>query len=210
MKELIIIGAGGFAKSVIDSVKLSEYRIVGFLDDYKEEKEHLGYPILGRGLDELDNREQYCYFIAIGNNQKRRNWYEQLMKHNLAVINVVDPSAIVSKHAVLGEGCFVGKFAVVNSNATIGDNCVINTRALVEHGCIIHDHVNISTNTVLNGDVIVGEETFVGSSSVINGQIKIGKKVMVGAGSVVIKEIPDGATAVGVPAKVIKIDGVRV
>lgn len=207
MYNIIIIGAGGFAKSVIDSVDFSLYRIEGFIDDYKEDNEHLGYPILGKNLDCIKNPEGFFYFVAIGNNEKRTKWYKELKARNLQIINIIDSSAMVSDHARIGEGCFVGKMAIVNSKAVIGDNCIINTKALVEHGCHIDSHVNISTNTVLNGDVYVGEMSFVGSCSVINGQIKIGRNVMIGSGSVVINDVDDNTTVVGVPAKVIKRGG---
>lgn len=210
MKKLIIIGAGGFAKSVIDSVNFSLYKIEGFIDDYKNEKEHIGYPILGKNIDCVKNPEGFFYFVAIGNNEKRTKWYKELKSRNLQIINIIDPSAMVSNCAKIGEGCFVGKMAIINSKAIVGDNCIINTKALVEHGCHIESHVNISTNTVLNGDVCVGEMSFVGSCSVINGQIKIGTNVMIGSGSVVIKDVEDDTTVVGVPAKVIKKGGNRI
>ena len=51
MKDLIIIGAGGYAKSVLDSVDFMNFRMVGFLDDIKPKgSQHLGYSVLGGGL----------------------------------------------------------------------------------------------------------------------------------------------------------------
>lgn len=210
MKNLIIIGAGGYAKSVLDSLNHFEYKMIGFIDDYKSDKEHLGYPILGNNIEDIKNPEGFFYFIAIGNNAKRTEWFTKIKSMNLTLINIIDQSAIISEHAQIGEGCFVGKMAIINSNVVVGSNCVINTKALLEHGCNIGNHVNVSTNTVLNGDVQVDDLAFVGSCSVINGQLKIGKNVMIGSGAVVISDIPDHSTAVGIPAKVIKKEGVRV
>lgn len=210
MKKVIIIGAGGYSKSVIDSMSFFEYKMCGFIDDYKEEIEHLGYPIFGKKIDNLKNPNDFFYFIAIGDNNKRTKWYNELKSRGLKMINIIDKSAIVSEHAIIGEGCFIGKMAIINSNVEIGDNCIINTKALVEHGCKINNNINISTNSVLNGDVIIGDSSFIGSCSVINGQINIGKNVIIGSGSVVINNIEDNCTAVGVPAKVIRKDGVRI
>src|SRR5699024_907402 len=133
-----------YAKSVIDSVDYYNYELVGFIDEFTQSKTHLDIPILASSINELDNPEQYVYFIAIGNNINRKRWYDILVGRKLRIINVVDKSAIVSPKAVLGTGCFIGKFAVVNSKSVIGNNCIINTRALVEHGCIVSDHVNLS------------------------------------------------------------------
>ena len=204
MEQLIIIGAGGYAKSVLDSVDYYNYRIKGFIDEFTMEKEHLGYQVLCRSLDEIDCPQEYFYFIAIGNNQRRKIWYDRLVNYKLRVINVVDKSAIISQEAKIGNGCFFGKMSVVNSKAIIGNDCIINTKSLVEHGCVVHDHANISTNAVINGDVEIGEGTFVGTSSTTIGQRTVGKWSTIGAGAVVINDVEDGVTVAGVPAKVIK------
>lgn len=204
MEELIIIGAGGYAKSVIDSIDYFNYRIKGFLDEYSTDAEHLGYPILWHKLDEIDCPEKYFYFIAIGNNERRKVWFDRLLQRELRLINIVDRSAIISPQAEVGNGCFFGKMSVVNSKAIIGDDCIVNTKSLVEHGCRVHDHANISTNAVINGDVVIGEGTFVGSSSVTIGQKMIGEWSTIGAGAVVIDDVGDRVTVAGVPAKLIK------
>lgn len=204
IKQLIIIGAGGYSKSVVDSIDQNKVKISGFIDEYTQSENHMGFPILGHDIDCIDKLYDYSYFIAIGNNEKRKIWFEKLANKNLDIINVIDKTAIISQEASLGIGCFVGKSAIVNRLAKIADNCIINTRALIEHGCDIHSHVNISTNTVLNGDVEIGECSFIGSSSVIIGQITIGDRSTIGAGAVVINNIKANATAVGIPAKIIR------
>lgn len=202
MKKLIIVGAGGYAKSVLDSVDHMNFQMVGFLDDIKPKgSDHQGFPVLGNTIDCLEHPEEYVYFVAIGNNSKRKAWFDKLKERNLSLINVIDKSALVSQAATIGEGSFIGKLAILNHGSSVGDNCVINTRALVEHGCHIKDHVNISTNATLNGDVICEEGSFVGSGTVINGQLTIGTWALVGSGAVVIKDVKPHTTVVGVPAK---------
>lgn len=204
MEKLILIGAGGYAKSILDSIDYYNYQVVGFIDEFSGEKEHLGYPILGKSLQDLDDMHQYFYFISIGNNKKRSIWYNELVKHHLRLINVVDRSAIISPRAEIGNGCFIGKLTIVNSKAVIGNDCIINTRALVEHGCTVYNHVNLSTNSVINGDVVVEEGSFIGSCSVTIGQLHIGQWSTIGAGSVVIRDVGNSITVAGVPAKMIK------
>lgn len=205
MKNLIIIGAGGYAKSVLDSVDYMNFRMIGYIDDIKTKGTyHQGYPVLGNTIDCIENPEQYVYFVAIGNNAKRKSWFDKLKERGLSLINVIDKSALVSSAATLGEGNFIGKLAILNHGSSVGDNCVINTRSLVEHGCCVGNHVNISTNSTLNGDVICEEGSFIGSGAVINGQITIGHWALVGSGAVVIKNVEEYTVVVGVPAK--KID----
>ena len=207
MKDLIIVGAGGYAKSVIDSVDHMNFHMIGFLDDIKEKGLlHQGFPILGSVIEDISNPQDYVYFVAIGNNAKRKAWFDKLKSHNLSLINVIDRSALVSPHATIGEGSFIGKLAILNHGSSVGDNCVINTRALIEHGCQIRNHVNISTNATLNGDVICEDGCFVGSGTVINGQITIGSWSLVGSGAVVLHDVRPETTVVGVPAKEIISD----
>lgn len=204
MENLIIIGAGGYAKSVLDSIDYYNYEVAGFVDEFSSNAEHLGYPILASSIEELKNAEKYFFFIAIGNNYHRKRWYEKLKERRLRLINVVDKSALVSQRATIGNGCFIGKMAIVNSKSVVCDDCIVNSKALIEHGCYVSDHANISTNSVINGDVRVGMGSFLGSCSVTRGQLKIGKWVTVGAGAVVVDHVEDNKIVVGVPARVIK------
>lgn len=202
-KNLILIGAGGFAKSVIDSIDEKKYNIFGFIDDIKSGS-HLGYPILTNNLNEFEEKDNFCYFIAIGDNLKRTFWYKELVKRNLEIINVVDKTAILSSNITYGRGLFVGKLAVINSDVRIGENVIVNTKALLEHGVRVGHNSNISTNTVVNGDVQIGNDCFIGSSSVINGQLKIDNNAIVGSGTVVIKNVEKNTVVAGVPGKVIR------
>ncbi|MCI8584239.1 MAG: acetyltransferase [Dorea sp.] len=204
MEKLVLIGAGGYAKSVLDSIDFYNYEMIGFVDGFSTEKEHLGYPILAKSLDELPNSDKYVYFIAIGDNQKRKIWFDRLIEKNYHIINVVDKSAIISPEAEIGIGCFVGKMSIINSKALVGNDCVINTKSVIEHGCHVGNHVNLSTNAVINGDVIVDDGSFIGSCSVTIGQLRIGSWSTVGAGAVVIRSVGDNVTVAGVPAKIIK------
>lgn len=205
MKKLIIIGAGGYSKSVLDSVDKNKIQMTGFIDEFSDKEEHLGYSILCNKFADLKSPKDYVYFIAVGNNINRKRWYDLLKSHNLEIINVIDNSAIVSPNAELSKegGIFVGKRAIINSGAEIGYNCIINTGALVEHGCFVGNHVNVSTYSILNGDVKVQDGSFIGSSSVTIGQIEIGQWATVGAGAVVIRNVDSNTTVAGVPAKII-------
>lgn len=206
MEKLVIIGAGGYSKSVLDSVDKYNYQLIGFIDEFTDKKVHLGYPVIANSLEEIPENElkEMRFFIAIGNNRSREKWYKVLKARSLKIINVIDPSAIISEKAKLGTGVFVGKMAIINNQAVVGDDCIVNTKALIEHGCTVKNHVNLSTNSVINGDVVIDEGSFIGSCSVTLGQLKIGKWSTIGAGSVVTKNIKSNVTVAGVPAKFLK------
>lgn len=203
MDNLILIGAGGHSKSVVDSISKSEYRLCGFIDE-KKSGLHLGLPILGTKIEDVPNYKSYKYFVSIGDVEYRKNWFERICSKGLKTINIIDSSAIISPSTRIGIGNFIGKMVVINADAEMGNNNVINTKALIEHECKVGSHNHLSTNSVINGNVIVEDNVFMGSSSVCNGQLRIGHGSIIGSGSVIIEDVPPMVTVVGVPARIIK------
>lgn len=203
MKKLILIGAGGHAKSVADSIDVSEYELCGFIDSNKKGT-HMGLPIFGIQPEDIPNHEEYSYFVSIGDVRFRKIWFEKIDNQGLNIINIIDSSAIISSSVKMGIGNFVGKMVIINADVEIGNNNVINTKALIEHECKVGNNNHLSTNSVINGNVNVKDNVFMGSSSVCNGQLEIGSNVIIGSGSVVVKDVPEKVTVVGVPARVIK------
>lgn len=200
MKELVIYGAGGHAKSVVDSLDLSKYHIAYFIDNFKSGV-FLDKPIVAASFLDKPEAKNYCYFVAIGDNKVRKAVFELIKNKGFELINIIDHTAIISKTAKIGVGCFFGKYSIANADSKIGDNVIINTRALVEHECVVENNIHISTNSVLNGGVIVEEGAFVGSCTVVNELKRIGKWSVVGSGSVVISDVTPGTVFAGVPAK---------
>lgn len=203
MDKLIMIGAGGHAESVADSLDSNRYNLVGFIDSNKSGK-HMGLPIIGKEITDVQDYQSYFYFVSIGDVGYRELWFRKLLELKLPVINIIDKTAIVSPSAFIGTGNFIGKLAIINAGSVIGDNNVINTKALIEHECRIGSHTHISTNSSINGDVIVEDSVFFGSTAVCIGQLKIGHNAIVGAGSVVIDSVEPWTTVVGVPARIVK------
>lgn len=207
-KKLILIGAGGHSKSVIQSIS-SEYRLVGYIDE-KKSGYFNGLPIISNSIESINEYKNYYYFICIGDNFLRESWFKKINELNLNIINVIDDTSFVSENSIVGTGNFIGRDVIVNPNVIIGNNNILNTRCLIEHECKIGNNCHISTNAVINGGVVVEDNVFLGSMSVVIGQKRIGHNSIIGAGSVVIKDIDSDSTYVGVPAKKIKKNGVRV
>lgn len=202
-KKLLVIGAGGFAKSIIESINHTEFELVGFIDTYKQGY-HQGYPIVANDISEVENAKNYVYFIGVGEPKYRFQFLLLLKEYGLPLINIIDSTALLSRNVELGEGIYVGKMCIVNSDTKISDGAVINTRSLIEHGNTIGYCSNISTNVVLNGDVKVGNCSFIGSCTVVNGQITIGSETIVGSGSVVIRNLKDKVVVAGSPTRLIR------
>lgn len=203
MEGIVLIGAGGHALSVIDSIHSRNMFLRGFIDEEKT-GEYLGYPIFGKNIEDVPNYQSAAYHIAIGDVANRKKWYDKIQKRGLQMVNIIDPTATVSRYAWMGAGNYIGKGAVIIAGVGIGDNNLINTMALIEHGSRIGSHTNISTRSTLNGDVVVGDMAYVGSSATCNGQLEIGECAVIGSGAIVTKDVPAYTTVVGVPARIIK------
>jgi UDP-perosamine 4-acetyltransferase len=205
-ETVVIIGAGGHAKVVIELVRAEgKYEVLGCTDlnggDYV-----LGdVPILGTDavLPSLFMQGVKKAFVAVGDNQLRQCLFTHLLKIGFELANAISPNAVISKSARLGRGVAVMAGSVINASAQIGDGAIINTNAGVDHDCRIGDHAHIGPAAALAGNVEVGLGSFIGIGAAILPGVRIGDRVIVGAGSVVIRDIPNGVTAFGVPARVV-------
>ncbi len=204
MNKLMIIGAGGHGKVIADAAACTgHWQEIVFADKRFPELSQAGHwPVItdGNDLDKLD-KEQCDYIVAIGDNKIRYKLQNELQAKGFKLVNVIHPTAEISDYAKLGLGIAIMANAVINVDARIGDACIINTAATVDHDCVIGDGVHISPGAHLAGEVQVGKCSWIGIGSTVNQLLVIGENVMLGAGSVAIENIPDGKTAIGVPAK---------
>lgn len=211
MQDLVIVGAGGHARSVIDIIlQNSEYRIVGCLSpQYPEQRRVTGLEdikIIGTDsdLEKLYAEGIRNIFVAIGDNALRHRLFKAAVEIGYEPVNVISKNAIISPRSVIGKGVCVMPGAVLNVNTQIGDNSIINTNCNVDHDCSIGTSVHIAPGCAISGSVSIGEGTQLGTGTSVKDRISIGKWSTIGAGSVVVKNIGDGTLAFGVPAQVIR------
>lgn len=213
--KVIIIGAGGQAQ-VVAGILHQDPRVSleGFIDIDNAKKGQLidGKPILGshRLLLGLRKKGVKHAIIAIGDNEIRKQRFLELKKLGFTMINAIDNSANISKPIILGEGVVIAPGVNISFNVKIGDNCIINTACVVEHNSCIGNHTHIGPNVAIAGSTTIGNQVFIGIGSSIIDFLKIGNNITIGAGSVVLSNIPDNCTAVGAPAKVIKINNQKI
>ena len=199
LREVYLYGGSGHGKVVKDIAQNANIEVIAFVDDNPKSTSLLGTQIIKASkVESISSKE---FIISIGSNKIRKTVSEKLPKIGEALI---DPTAKISKFAVIGKGTVIMPYAVVNSATSIGDHVILNTGALVEHDCMIANFVHISPNATITGGVSIGEGTHIGAGAIVIPGIKIGQWVTVGAGAVIIKDIPDYATVVGNPGKIIK------
>jgi sugar O-acyltransferase (sialic acid O-acetyltransferase NeuD family) len=209
MEDVIIIGAGGHGKVVLDILLAEgEYRPVGFVDNNPSllDSYVCGLPVLGpiNALPRLKRQKIRHAIIAIGDNRQRLAQREFVDRDGVRLVNAVHPTAYVSPKATLGRGVVVAPVAKIVVEAKIGDLAIVNTGAIVDHECDVGEGAHVCPGAVLAGRVRVGRGAFIGIGAQVIQCRSVGDFAVVGAGAAVIHDVPDGATAVGVPANVIK------
>lgn len=200
-KKVIIIGAGGHAKSIAEIVIKSEDELIGFLDDNIAAGTEIihanNLKVIGKVEDCLKYSD--CEFIiAIGSNLTREAISK---KYTLNYYTAIHPTSNIAVDVKIGEGSVIMAQTCINTNAQIGKHCIINTGSIVEHDNIISDFVHISPRATLAGTVNVGKYTQIGVGATIRNNINITENVLVGAGAVVVKDITEEGTYIGIPAK---------
>lgn len=208
MKSLLIWGAGDQGLVTLDcALSMNQYGRIDFL----EIKERGSRLMEGCRLYREEDIEPECFFhsydeviVATGDNDIREAKCAVLESMGVSLASVIHPLAFISPSANLEKGCMVFAYAVIHTHASVGKSCIINTGAVVEHDCMVGDFVNVCPNAAVAGHCRIGRKSFIGVGASVKDEVAIGEEAIIGAGAAVVREIPDRATAVGVPARVIR------
>lgn len=196
-EHVLLVGAGGHARSCIDVIEQSaSHRVAGLLGTESEVgRSVMGYNVLGTESDIPKLRETYQQaLVTVGQILSpcvRNRLFDALQEAGYSLPVIMSPLAWVSPHAQVGAGTIVMHGAIVNAGARIGTNCIINSRALIEHDSTIGDHTHISTGAIVNGGVTVGRKCFVGSGCAIKEGVTLGDSGIVGMGLSIRHDHPD-------------------
>jgi sugar O-acyltransferase (sialic acid O-acetyltransferase NeuD family) len=198
--HLIVVGAGGHAKVVIATARAAGYTSLEIADDAPDRRGAtlLGVAVTATAQDVLARSDATCV-LAIGDNRAR---------HALAggarcrFATIVHPGAIVDPTVALGAGTVVFAGAVIQPDTRIGPHGIVNTGASIDHDCALGAAVHVAPGARLAGNVSLGDGVFVGIGAVIIPGRSVGAWTRIGAGAAVVRDLPGGATAVGVPARV--------
>jgi UDP-perosamine 4-acetyltransferase len=202
-RRIIVVGAGGHAKVVIDVLRSGGWEPKGLLDPSYPSAPVSGVPVIGTDESAADLRRQGFYnaFVAIGRNDLRRRLSRELRALGFELPNAIHATASLSPSAVLGAGIAIMPNAVINAEAQISDFAIINTGAIVEHDCIVGEATHVAPRSALGGFCRLGQEVFFGIGAVARPESVIGDRAVVGAGATVVRDIEAGATVVGNPAR---------
>lgn len=202
---IVIVGAGGHAKVVIEILRALGLEVSFCVGGPDAVDTCLDVPVLkgDHWLEVLRSEGSSRIFIGLGPNRLRLKLAQVALDLGYELINAISPSAVVSPSVKLGTGIVAMAGAIINAEAEIGDLAIINTGATVDHDCKIGRAVHIAPQCGLAGCVEVGDGTFFGIGSRAIPGVRIGEWSVIGAGAVVIKDVPANVTAVGVPAHIV-------
>jgi len=204
---VIVIGAGGHAKVLIDALLVNCLEVLGATDTDPAQLDRCFCGVRVLGDDSILLRYP-CDAIRLVNGLgsvdstvRRQRIYKKYKNLGYSFETIVHPSAVVSKDVKLSEGVQVMAGAIIQAGSSIGENTIINTRATVDHDCEIGAHVHLAPGAILSGGVKVGTGTHIGTGAVVIQNIRLGQNNLVGAGSVVVRNVSDDKKVIGVPAR---------
>lgn len=196
MKELAIIGAGGFGREVRKWAEEADgtfYPTNFYVSDHIAQPPH-------RPLSQLDF-DRSVAVIAIGEPIARKRVVECL-KDGQKFATVKHRTAIVeSEH---GTGCVFCPYSVVTVDCNIGKHVHMNLHSDIGHDCTIGDFVTLAPSARVSGRCIIGEGVYIGSNAVIREGVTIAPWTVIGAGAVVLNDITEMGTYVGNPVRKVK------
>lgn len=210
MKDLYIIGAGGFGREVawlverINDVSF-EWNLKGFIDDDESiwgSKED-GYPVLG-GCEYLKKIGDVYAVCAVGSAKVRKKIINKLADSQARYATLVDPSVIMSKRIRVGEGSIICAGTIITVDVIIGKHVIVNLDCTLGHDDIINDFVTMYPSVNVSGNVEIGECSELGTGAQIIQGKKIVPNTIIGAGAVVVKDIEEKGTYVGSPVRKIR------
>lgn len=208
-KSIVLLGAGGHCRVVVDALReLKAYRIAAILGTKRDLGcSVMGIPVCGTDADlkkHYAKGARYCFIAvgSIGNPRVRQGLAASARAAGYEFPSLISPSAAVSRHASIGEGTYAGPASVINAGASVGRHCIINSGCVIEHDCVLGDFVHAAPNSAVGGGARIGEGAHIGIGSVVIQGMTIGAYSTIGAGSVVTRDIAGKVIAFGNPCRV--------
>lgn len=143
MKRLIILGAGGYGRTVADVAHQLGYSTI-VLDDADT-----AHP-LSTFSSYID--EHTSFIPAFGNNAFRLEWINRIEESSGQLATLIHPTAYISPTATINPGTVILPHAIINTDVVINRGCIINLGAIVDHGCILEEGVHIAPGAIVKGE----------------------------------------------------------
>ncbi|MFV2100541.1 acetyltransferase [Micromonospora sp. LOL_024] len=210
MRDLVIVGAGGFARETAAAVRAINgvrptWRLRGFLDDNPALRgtQRAGLPVLGV-IDLLADLPDAAVVICVGNPRDyaaRQRIVRRLGLPAERYPTIVHPAAQVGAGSAVGPGTVLLAGAVLTADVTVGAHVAVMPQVVLTHDDRVADHVTLASGVRLGGGVVLGTGAYLGAAALIRESVTVGEWSLVGMGSVVLRDVPPAEVWLGNPAR---------
>lgn len=208
MKPLVMVGAGqgSLPRIIAEAAAAGGAPLAGYLDAEEDpQPPTTPIPRLGdaRLLKDLGFLDEHDLVLGV-QGRGRRALADAILARGGRLPVLAHPAAVISTTAAIGEGTILSAGVIVQSDTRIGRLCVLNTACTIDHDNVLGDEVSVAPGAHTAGRVTIRDGAFIGLGAVIINNVVVGARATVGAGAVVTRDVPDAATVVGNPARVLE------
>ena len=206
MNELVVIGAGGFARETAQAVRdAGDFELLGHLDDNTDlhGTEVDGVPVLG-GCDLVHALPEARVVICVGNPRDyaaRARLVRRFALPTDRYATVIHPTAAVSATSRVGPGSVLLAHCVLTAAVRVGAHVAVMPHVVLTHDDVVEDYATIASGARLGGGVRLERGVYVGSGALVREGTAVGAWSLVGMGSAVLGDVPPGEVWAGSPAR---------
>lgn len=197
-----IYGSGGCGRGIMPLARAQfpDRRLV-FVDDFPTGGNCNGHQLLT--LEAFLDEGGAEIAVAIAEPRIRRQVVKRCQSAGLGFVGIAAADVVVMDDVAWGSGCLFSPRVTLTSNIRIGSHFHCNLLSYVEHDCRIGDFVTFAPGVQCNGAVTIGDLAYIGAGAIIRQGISIGREAVVGMGAIVVRDVPDGVTVAGNPARLL-------
>jgi sugar O-acyltransferase (sialic acid O-acetyltransferase NeuD family) len=207
VRDLVIVGAGGFARETASAALAGGRRVLGFVDDNPglHGTVRSGLPILGP-VDHVAGLDADVV-ICVGNPRNytvRQQIVERLGLDPGRYATVTHPSVSIGACSTVGEGTVLLAGTVLTADVTVGAHVAVMPQAVLTHDDLVGSYATVASGVRLGGGAVLETGAYVGAGALIREGVTVGAWSLVGMGSVVLHDVPSGEIWAGSPARFLK------
>lgn len=184
MEKLLLVGAGGFGRVVMEHAIEQQYDIAFVDDGYAIGTDVCGIKIVGH-IEDLPTliHDYKKLVVSIGNNKLRESVYKKAEEIGYDFPNIICKSVYISPFAKVGKGCVFLNNVSIQNGASVGNGVLLNPGVEIHHDGTVDDYALIYSNSVVRTMAYVGRRAKIGSTCTISNETVIEKDRIIADGT---------------------------